>query len=52
MKNTDCRKCKAPMTELPKPKEGIGGIALATFTITSYRCAKCGHWNNIKRRKQ
>jgi hypothetical protein len=27
-------------------------LANATFTVTGFRCENCGHWNNLKRRKQ
>lgn len=47
---TDCSKCKAPMTELPR-SSGRSPVDIAKMTITGYRCAKCGHWNNLKRRK-
>lgn len=47
MKNTDCRKCGAPMPE-PKCKDRYAG----SFTVTSFRCPQCGHVNNLKRRKE
>jgi len=43
--NTDCSKCKAPMPKLST------ATPLGVMIITSYRCPKCGHWNNLKRRK-
>ncbi len=48
--NTDCSKCKAAMSQ-PKKSSLSGMFSAATFTITGYRCAHCGHWNNLKRRK-
>ena len=38
--DTDCRQCKAPA---PKPTDG--------FALLGYACEKCGHYNNLKRRK-
>lgn len=45
---TDCTKCGTPMRP-PKPFTGI--FAGATFVVTAFRCQKCGHYNNLKRRK-
>lgn len=38
---------------MPKPlaPKGNSIIDRADFIITAYRCEKCGHWNNLKRRK-
>lgn len=48
MNDTNCRKCGALMPEPPK----IGGVlGAAKFTTTAYRCEKCGHWNDLKKRK-
>jgi ribosomal protein L40E len=47
--NTDCRKCKAPMP--PAEPMRTGPFAGMKFTVTGYQCAKCDHWNNLKRRK-
>lgn len=51
--NTDCRKCGAAITPLRRtmattPIESM----INNMTITGYRCDKCGHWNNLKRRKK
>lgn len=46
--DTDCRKCGEPMPA-PAPMKGI--LAHAKFTLTAYRCMKCGHWNDLKKRK-
>lgn len=48
--DTDCRKCKAPMRSL-EPHTVRGWLAHAPMKITGYLCEKCGHWNNLKRRK-
>ncbi|MBS1170126.1 MAG: hypothetical protein H6R01_1044 [Burkholderiaceae bacterium] len=48
--DTSCKKCKAAITPPPKPK-GTSPIATMKMTITGYRCEKCGHWNDLKRRK-
>ena len=48
--NTDCSKCKAPMPEIPPPK-GATPLDMAAMTVTAYRCYKCGHWNDLNRRK-
>lgn len=50
MTDTDCRKCKAPMKPWPKAK-GSHAINTVPVTTTAYRC-DCGHWNNLKRRKE
>ncbi len=42
-----CRKCNAPMTPVPP---GNGPFAALKFTVTGFRCDKCGHWNNLKSR--
>ncbi len=47
--DTSCRKCGAAMP-LPAPIRS-GPFAGATMTITAYACEKCGHWNDLKRRK-
>lgn len=44
--NTDCRKCKAPMPPVP------GERRTEAFVVTAYLCAKCGHWNDLKRREK
>lgn len=49
MADTDCRKCNAPMP-LSLPLE-CGTFVGRNFTVISYRCANCGHINNLKRRK-
>lgn len=49
--DTDCRKCKTPMLEAMHKINGKGPLASAALTVTGYLCAKCGHWNNLKRRK-
>lgn len=49
MKDTDCRKCKAPMP-LPNPGS-LRAFAPTRFKVTAYACEKCGHWNDLKRRK-
>ena len=49
--DTDCRKCGAPMTPLRQRKTSIPIMAMP-MTITGYRCDKCGHWNDLKRRKK
>ena len=42
--DTSCKGCKSPMPErLAKSR--------TAFTITGYLCERCGHWNNLKRRK-
>lgn len=48
---TDCRKCKAPMTQIAPNPGARGPFDTARMTITGYRCERCGHWNDIKRRK-
>ncbi len=50
MTATDCSKCKSPMRPVPQPV-AKSPINLANLTITAYRCAACGHWNDLKRRK-
>jgi hypothetical protein len=47
--DTGCRKCGAAMPPI-KPL-AHGPFAGFTMTITGYACEKCGHWNNLKRRK-
>lgn len=47
--DTNCRKCSAPMPPVEPIKSGPW--AGAVMTITGYACVKCGHWNNLKRRK-
>ena len=44
---TECSKCGEPMPSTPK---GHGLFAHLEFTCTDYRCEKCGHWNDLKRR--
>lgn len=44
--NTDCKKCGAPMQPLSRMRDGM-----PDFFTTAYRCVKCGHWNDFKRRK-
>lgn len=46
--NLACTKCKAPM---PPPPTMRGPLAGARFMTTAYRCAKCDHWNDLKKRK-
>lgn len=41
-----CKKCGAIMSELPKDRFS------SAFTVTGFKCDKCGHWNNLKRRKK
>jgi ribosomal protein L40E len=48
--DTSCRKCG----HTPKFSGKLGGsgpFANCTFTVTAYLCEKCGHYNNLKRRK-
>lgn len=45
-KDPTCRKCGATM---PRPSDIEW--ADAGFTLTGFRCEKCGHWNNLKARK-
>jgi DNA-directed RNA polymerase subunit RPC12/RpoP len=47
--NTNCSKCNAEMRTDKPIKSGI--FARMPALITGYRCSKCGHWNNLKRRK-
>ena len=47
MNDTDCRKCKTPMLQAAYPINGKG----PSVETTGYLCAKCGHWNDLKRRK-
>lgn len=46
--DTNCRKCNTPMNAPPDDKDVFGQFKL---TITGFRCKKCGHWNDLKRRK-
>lgn len=48
MNDTDCRKCKTPMRRAAYP---VNGMSVAKFQITGYLCTKCGHWNDLRRRK-
>ena len=49
--DTACRKCKTPMQPPPPPDAKVKAMFGSNFTVTGYRCAKCGHWNSLKRRK-
>lgn len=51
--DTDCRKCKAEMTPFKLP-QSLGPLSrlASSMTVTGYACGKCGHWNNLKRRKK
>lgn len=45
-----CKKCGHPEVH-NGTLGGTGPLAGASFTLTGFRCAKCGHWNNLKPRK-
>ena len=47
---TNCRKCGAPMREMPAAPS-TSALYGAKLTVTGYRCA-CGHYNDLKRRKE
>jgi hypothetical protein len=49
VKDTSCRKCKAPMPLILPVTNGV--FVGRQFTVTGYRCKNCGHWNDLKRRK-
>jgi len=49
--NTDCKKCGTPMSVPKNDNTSKSIIRRLTVTITNYRCEKCGHWNDLKRRK-
>jgi hypothetical protein len=57
--DTDCRKCKSAMVtprppksgEVPFPAIALEAIYQVTVKVTGYRCLKCGHWNDLTRRK-
>ena len=48
--DTACSNCKAEMPKAPKASGGAP-INIAKMTITAYLCQRCGHWNDLKRRK-
>jgi ssDNA-binding Zn-finger/Zn-ribbon topoisomerase 1 len=49
---TDCSKCGTPM-RAPSPPRATSPIQtlMNRMTITAHVCEKCGHYNNLKRRK-
>lgn len=52
MTDTSCRKCGAKMDDAVMPvPQSPGPLGRLPFTITAYRCKKCGHWNDLKSRK-
>lgn len=51
MNDTDCRKCKTPMPMSMAAPLTSGPFAGRLFTLIGYLCAKCGHWNDLSRRK-
>ena len=45
--DTTCEKCGAQMPPVPKIDRFD-----SVFTVTGYRCEKCGHYNDLKSRKK
>jgi hypothetical protein len=48
--DTSCKKCGAEMPPLPPAKKG-SIFSDCEFKLTGYLCEKCGHWNDLTKRK-
>jgi hypothetical protein len=49
--HTDCWGCGASMPDVPAAKSD-SPLDRVSFTLTGFRCLRCGHFNDLKRREK